>query len=205
MKNLIDKFKSKSLPLRIGIILLIFIVLNGVIQLINNEIDRSDKETALQEKTNSYNDPRSGEQIAFLETFINLKEEFSNSEGNDLVQDELASKIQNYLSAPRSIQGWIGRVKEIDNRITVDFDNSELATYDGEGFGYNGVIYIDYDNTDFKRNLRPGDYIIFSGQIMNELSFTDRGSVDEPEVLVVANYCKKINIVKKSIDDFENY
>lgn len=193
MKNLINKFKSKSLPLRIGIILLIFMVLNGVIQLINNEIDRSDKETALQEKTNSYNDPRPGEQIAFLETFINLKEEFSNSEGNDLVQDELASKIQNYLSAPRSIQGWIGRVKEIDNRITVHFDNSELATYDGEGFGYNGVIYIDYDNTDFKRNLRPGDYINFSGQITNELSFTNRGSVDEPEVLVVANFCKKIN------------
>lgn len=205
MKNLINKFKSKSLPLRIGIILLIFMVLNGVVQLIKDVIEHRKVETALQEKTNSYNDPRPGEQIAFLETFINLKEEFSNSEGNDLVQDELASKIQNHLSAPRSIQGWIGRVKEIDNRITVDFDNSELATYDGEGFGYNGVIYIDYDNTDFKRNLRPGDYINFSGQITNELSFTDRGSVDEPEVLVVANFCKKINIVKKSIDDFENY
>ena len=54
-------------------------------------------------------------------------------------------------------------------------------------------MYVEYNDMNLIKELRTGDYILFSGQITNEESFTDRGSVDEPEISIVANSCQIFN------------
>jgi hypothetical protein len=51
----------------------------------------------------------------------------------------------------------------------------------------------EYNDMNLIKELRAGDYIMFSGQIEREMSITDRGSVDEPEVEVKATSCQIFN------------
>lgn len=170
-------------------ILIITIIILGIVN--KNNINKES-----QEAVEIYVDPRPGDQIAFVETFKTLKEEYESAVGNEVVKSEVASKIKNYLSTVRSVNGWIANVQEITGRIKVDFDNPELFKPKGER-NYSektfGKMYVEYNDMNLIKELRTGDYILFSGQITNEESITDRGSVDEPEISIVANSCQIFN------------
>jgi hypothetical protein len=193
MKELIKKFKSKSLLTRIGIVFFAILILNGFVQVIRISNAADDQ----QEKIAAYIDPRPGDQIAFIETFKKLKQDYTSADGNEVVKSEVASQIKNHLSTVRTINGWIARVSKITTRsITVDFDNPELAEpspSENYLFEHFGEMYVEYNDMNLIKELRAGDYIMFSGQIEREMSITDRGSVDEPEVEVKATSCQIFN------------
>jgi hypothetical protein len=192
MLTLFERFKKESKTFKIVII----VVLISIVSIISNAIIGINMHKEESEKISEYIDPRPGDQISFVSTFKTLKDEFNNAAGNDIVQNELASKIKNYLSTPRNITNWIARVQEIPGSIKVDFDNPELETIkDNENYIYEhfGVMYLSFENNEILKKLRPGDYVIFSGQILSELSFTDKGSVDQPEISIKANSCEIFN------------
>lgn len=168
-------------------ILIITIIISGIV----SNVDKERKEEVV-----IYVDPRPGDQIAFIETFKKLEEEYYGADGNEVVKRELASKIKNYLSSVRSFNGWIANVREITGRITVDFDSPELSKPKGES-DYSektrGKMYVKYDDLNLIKELRRSDYILFSGQITGEESFTNDGSVDEPEISIIANSCQIYN------------
>ena len=68
-------------------IIIILIIISGIVN--KNHTDKKS-----QEVVEIYVDPRPGDQIAFIETFKKLKEEYESAVGNEVVKSEVASKIK---------------------------------------------------------------------------------------------------------------
>jgi hypothetical protein len=129
------------------------------------------------------------DQKEYVVKWLENKQEYDNS-SNNIIKDEIAEKTKKHFQN-RSFSDWKGRVKKINNMssyaqvvITQMINRKTPST-----MTYLMDISKDSEAYNFLRNLSVGDTIVFSGTIETEISLTDWGMMDEPELKV---NCTKI-------------
>jgi len=138
-------------------------------------------------------DPRPGDQITFEQTYAAIRLDYERSKGNELLRKEQADQAKTFLSTKRVINNWKGRVKEIYSSgvIMVNmFSYTSLSNSSNLESFWKGHYYLKYDDISFIKSLKVGDDISFSGQVESEGSWTDRGAMDDPEVIINVIDCK---------------
>lgn len=148
---------------------------------------KSDAELAAEKKAAAV-DPRPADQLVFLKTIHQFQKDYAAASGNEIVKEEIRTKALAYLNEKRSMDNWLGSVKEINAHYDKPFVVVTMFPYNAmppelQNQNYGNKITVEVDNVpeDQARTLKPGDVFRFSGTIYNEKSITDEGAIEEPE------------------------
>lgn len=121
----------------------------------------------------------------FVESIGVIQYEYNEFEGNDMRQNSCADSLKNLIKNYGNFKDWIGEVEEINQTlgsswVSVKFENSqnvELKLWpEGD--------WLTNEPMEIFNSLKPGMTIKFSGKIKNEISLTNWGMMENPEITI---------------------
>jgi|SRR5471032_1550882 len=129
----------------------------------------------------------------FMAIIKEMQASYSDAEKihNDILADKaVRTGKERLFDASHNVEGWTAEVVEISDvfGVMIEAKNKDVTFK---------MIMVNPDSKKLANNLKRGDEILFSGELGHESSFTDYGTVTNPEFAFTPKFIYKKGDVDK--------
>jgi hypothetical protein len=122
------------------------------------------------------------DQKQFMKKVNEFRDNYKNFNGNDVAQELECKNLDSYVSG-FVCSNWVGKIIKVNSFLGFRWIEVKADKITFKIWPQNDSKWEELGN-DVLNKLKPGKKIVFSGEIISEMSLTCSGKMDEPELKI---------------------